>query len=410
MKHTHRTGKRRARRGRRFPSPTAAVALLCALLCTSVLLTPAKTAARALEGSSGAVLPDAELRAAFRRLQELYLPVAVNRRLWDPKPSARADAELRLRRLAGSARGMRLAIAGMRELATTLAEEEPLLVASAMTDAEPPYIEWKRRHDELRIDGDRVGLERLRKTVAANLADAWEKKGDVARAMETIQDALAEGEWRYAPFGFAWEDAWFAHNAFTRLLHDARRGAGRKQAYALFERSRSDGADSRPRKDDAGYVGTPGPVKWPLQNARDTQRVSAKFLDRWYARTFKAPHLGADFVVNQGTQVRSMADGVVLLAHDGESEASYNYVLIVHADGLMSLYGHLSGVRAREGDIVMAGQLIGWSGGAQGTRGSGESTGAHLHFEVLRYGIRLDPVAFLTENATPPLRAGRRNL
>lgn len=371
------------------------------LLIIAAVLVHAIPAAHALGGARQTAIRDAELHAAFRRLQELYLPVAVNRRLWDPKSSARADAERQLRRLTGSARGVRLAIAGMRELETMLAEEEPLLIASAVTNAEPPYIEWKHRRDELRVDGDLAGLERLRKTVAAKLAGAWEKKSDIARSMETIQNALEEGEWRYTPFGFAWEDAWFVHNAFTRLLHDARRSAGLRHVSALFVREHVEDASGRTRKEDAGYVGTPGPIKWPLQGPRAPRLVSAGFLDRWYARQFKVPHLGVDFVVSQGTAVRSMADGVILLAHEGKNAESYNYVYVIHADGLASVYGHLSGVRARAGDIVMAGQLIGWSGGAQGTRGQGESTGAHLHFEVLRYGIRVDPLEFMAEAASP---------
>lgn len=373
------------------------------LLTCAVTLIPAGLAAHTLTVANVPALPDVELQAAFRRLQELYLPVALNRRLWDRDPSARTDAERELRRLARAARGVRLAIAGMRDVGATLAEgEEPFLVASAFTDAEPPYLEWKRRRSALRWAGDRGGLEQLHKTITAKLAAQWEEKGAITQFMEVIRDALAEGEWRYAPFGFAWEDAWFTHNAFARLLHGARRTAGRRQAHALLAGGRAGGSPSplpspAGRGGNAGDAVATGPIQWPLQNPRVARRISAGFLDRWYANQFGAPHLGVDFVVNQGTTVRSMADGVVLLAREGESEGSYNYVLIVHADGLMSLYGHLSSIRAQEGDIVMAGQPIGWSGGARGTSGAGESTGAHLHFEVLRYGIRLDPLKFLTE-------------
>lgn len=89
-----------------------------------------------------------------------------------------------------------------------------------------------------------------------------------------------------------------------------------------------------------------------------------------------------------GAEVVAARDGVVVSSYDGcvhdygKSEScgcggGYgNYVVIEHADGKTSLYGHLSGVTVSYGDYVSAGQLIGYVGS------TGYSTGPHLHFET----------------------------
>lgn len=59
------------------------------------------------------------------------------------------------------------------------------------------------------------------------------------------------------------------------------------------------------------------------------------------------------------------------------------YIELVHDDGTKTIYAHLSMTSVKEGDIVNAGRKIGNSGGVAGRRGSGVSTGPHLHFEVI---------------------------
>lgn len=60
------------------------------------------------------------------------------------------------------------------------------------------------------------------------------------------------------------------------------------------------------------------------------------------------------------------------------------YIEIEHDDGTFStIYAHLSMTSVREGDFVKTGEKIGYSGGVAGRRGSGQSTGPHLHFEII---------------------------
>ncbi|MFE2297459.1 transglycosylase family protein [Streptomyces sp. NPDC059445] len=104
----------------------------------------------------------------------------------------------------------------------------------------------------------------------------------------------------------------------------------------------------------------------------------------------KGYHTGVDFPVPTGTSVAAVAAGHVVSAGWG---GSFGYeVVIRHADGRYTQYGHLSAISVKAGQSVVAGQRIGRSGS------TGNSTGPHLHFEVRTgpgFGSDVDPVAYL---------------
>ncbi|MEV6015620.1 transglycosylase family protein [Streptomyces sp. NPDC051997] len=104
----------------------------------------------------------------------------------------------------------------------------------------------------------------------------------------------------------------------------------------------------------------------------------------------KGYHTGVDFPVPTGTSVAAVAAGHVVSAGWG---GSFGYqVVIRHADGRYTQYGHLSAIAVKDGQSVVAGQRIGRSGS------TGNSTGPHLHFEVRTgpgFGSDVDPVAYL---------------
>ncbi len=86
---------------------------------------------------------------------------------------------------------------------------------------------------------------------------------------------------------------------------------------------------------------------------------------------------GVDFGANVGTTVLAAAAGDVIIARSGGWNGGYgNYIVISHANGTQTLYGHLSRIIVEQGDRVYRGQTIGYSGN------TGKSTGPHLHFEV----------------------------
>ena len=64
-------------------------------------------------------------------------------------------------------------------------------------------------------------------------------------------------------------------------------------------------------------------------------------------------------------------------------------VMLQHGPRLRTVYAHLSEILVRKGDVVQGGQAIGKSGS------SGNASGAHLHFEIRRWGREEDPVPLL---------------
>lgn len=103
-------------------------------------------------------------------------------------------------------------------------------------------------------------------------------------------------------------------------------------------------------------------------------------------------HTGVDIAVPTGSYVRSMRAGRVEEA--GEDEVYGRYVRIAHGDGLSSLYGHNSWLFAQPGDSVQRLQVIALSGN------TGRSTAPHLHFELMRDGELLDPLAFVNQGGS----------
>jgi murein DD-endopeptidase MepM/ murein hydrolase activator NlpD len=119
-------------------------------------------------------------------------------------------------------------------------------------------------------------------------------------------------------------------------------------------------------------------------------RVTSGFGPRW-----SSFHFGTDFAAPIGTNVVAARSGTVTrvvsachptLRDDRCGGGFGNYLTILHADGMVSLYAHLSTVPVVVGERVAAGQTIGATGN------SGNSLGPHLHFEIWSAsGPRVDP-------------------
>ncbi len=147
--------------------------------------------------------------------------------------------------------------------------------------------------------------------------------------------------------------------------------------------------------DEHGTAISPSFLRYPLR----FNYVSSRFsLFRYHPilRRFR-PHLGVDLAARYGTPVRAVGDGEIESAQ-WESELG-RCIRIRHENGLVTLYGHLSRVKAgvRPGARVRAGQVIGLVGS------SGLSTGAHLHFAILKDGRYVNPLtAHLDESNEIP--------
>jgi murein DD-endopeptidase MepM/ murein hydrolase activator NlpD len=102
------------------------------------------------------------------------------------------------------------------------------------------------------------------------------------------------------------------------------------------------------------------------------------------------PHKGLDFMGERGIPIYATGDGVVKLA-----QMTYggfgNLIVIDHGYGYKTRYAHLSRVQpfnVKKGDVVKRGQVIGYMGS------TGRSAGIHLHYEVLKDNVQVNPIGF----------------
>jgi len=126
----------------------------------------------------------------------------------------------------------------------------------------------------------------------------------------------------------------------------------------------------------------------PIHNPAPGQPVSSSFGVRRdpFVRT-PAMHAGIDFRATPGTAIRAAGAGTVIRA--GWTGGYGRMVEIDHGNGLTTRYAHMSKIRAREGQKIETGDIVGEVGS------SGRSTGPHLHYEVRRNGAPVDPLRFL---------------
>lgn len=98
-------------------------------------------------------------------------------------------------------------------------------------------------------------------------------------------------------------------------------------------------------------------------------------------------HRGVDIAAPRGTPIHAFERGRVTFS--GSHGAHGNAVIVRHANGVETLYAHLSENSVRAGDAVSSGTQLGRVGS------TGRSTGPHLHFEVMHDGRHVDPLSHL---------------
>lgn len=126
----------------------------------------------------------------------------------------------------------------------------------------------------------------------------------------------------------------------------------------------------------------------PFSNPAPGHGISSRFgnrMDPFLGRL--ALHAGIDFQARTGDDVKSTGAGTVVAA--GPSGGYGNMVEIDHGHGISTRYGHMSRILVSVGDKVETGDVVGRAGS------TGRSTGPHVHYEVRRDGMAVDPMHFL---------------
>ncbi|HKW06989.1 MAG TPA: peptidoglycan DD-metalloendopeptidase family protein [Candidatus Dormibacteraeota bacterium] len=137
---------------------------------------------------------------------------------------------------------------------------------------------------------------------------------------------------------------------------------------------------------------------WPEPQAQISQPFGPSTF--WFEPPYAGyPHFhtGIDLVEPFGSPVYAADDGIVALV--GNSSGGYgNYIVVAHAGGFDTLYGHLSTALVQVGQTVTQGTVIGLEGS------TGNSTGAHLHFELRINQKPVNPAPYLPPGAPSPYR------
>jgi len=102
-------------------------------------------------------------------------------------------------------------------------------------------------------------------------------------------------------------------------------------------------------------------------------------------------HAGMDFSAKTGTPIYATGDGVIVVA-DNKASGYGNHIVIRHGFGYETLYGHMSRYKAKVGQKVKRGDVIGYVGS------TGRSEAPHLHYEVHKGGQVVNPLNFYYGN------------
>ncbi len=136
------------------------------------------------------------------------------------------------------------------------------------------------------------------------------------------------------------------------------------------------------------------PAIQPVKN-EDLKRMASGY--GWRTDPFtkaRKKHYGMDFTAPTGTPVFATGDGVVIRADQGS--AGYGkHIRIDHGFGYISLYAHLNKYNVRRRQKVKRGDIIGFVGN------TGRSQAPHLHYEIFKNKVKINPINFYYGNLSP---------
>lgn len=136
------------------------------------------------------------------------------------------------------------------------------------------------------------------------------------------------------------------------------------------------------------------PAIMPVAN-KDLTRVASGYGMRVHPvyKTYKM-HTGMDFTAPVGTDIYATGNGTIV--HVEYGNAGYgNHVIVDHGFGFQTLYGHMHKISVKRGQKVLRGEVLGIVGN------TGTSTGPHLHYEVIKNGVKINPVNYYFNDLSP---------
>lgn len=216
---------------------------------------------------------------------------------------------------------------------------------------------------------------------------ALKKKEAIEKLKVTLVDRQANLEEQEKAKDYLFVQTKSSENKFKLLLAQLR------QEYSQFDQELANlqkQAEKKLAENDKLESG-PTALSWPIDPVKG---ISVYFNDPTYPFRYLFEHSGIDIRIAQGTPISSAASGYVAWVRT--SRLYGNNIMIIHSNGIATLYAHLSSFNVQEDTFVKRGDIIGNSGGMPGTQGAGLSTGPHLHFEVRDNGIPVDPMNYLT--------------
>jgi murein DD-endopeptidase MepM/ murein hydrolase activator NlpD len=227
-----------------------------------------------------------------------------------------------------------------------------------------------------RVTNLRDDVNAKREQIAAQKAKADSAAAEAAAARDQIATLRAEIEPARA-------EAASQESAERSALESIQGNKAQYEAELASLQAASDSISSRLRGIGSG-PGQPGPCQArPVPGG-----ISSGFGARYHpVLHYTRMHSGADMSAGSGTPIRSCRAGTVVIA--GGQGGYGNTVVVDHGGGMATLYAHQSRIGVSVGQVVNAGDVIGYVGS------TGMSTGPHLHFEVRLSGNPVDPAPYL---------------
>lgn len=275
-------------------------------------------------------------------------------------------------------------------VATTDRHGEPQKLTIPLLDENSALVAT-RSADGFSVDRQPLRLERRLEMASGEVSSSLFAATDEAGLPDEVATALAdifEGQIDFIAdlrpgdrFSVVYEALYIngAARKTGRLMSAEIITGGRRHTAIWFSTGAGMGAYYAPN----GQSLQSGFLRSPVEFTRVSSGFSMRkhpILKEWRA------HKGTDFAAPTGTKVRAAADGTV--AFVGRQSGYGKFIVLEHADGYSTAYGHLHGFAAglREGQKITQGQLIGYVGS------TGWATGPHLHYELRVNGEPRDPL------------------